>query len=84
MARAWYAVLIGKDPYDALNYIQITNLDFCLCGYKLCAIYAASNGDQPARPLSENIKLYISQGLATAQMQPEFPLTAKKYVYLRS
>lgn len=83
MAKSWYAFIRGEDPTDVQNYFRITIKHSCLCGTKICAIYAADNGLHPREPLSKNIQQYISDALITTQLQPEFPYNTKKYVYLK-
>ena len=85
MSKSWYAFILGDDPTDVQNYHKIMVKHACLCGDKICAIYADEGSDKhPKRPLSENVLRYIKDGLATQQIQPEFPPDAKKYVYLKS
>lgn len=73
----------GNDYLDASNYHRITVTPTCLCGDKICAVYADSNGHQPVNPLSTNLQSYITEALLTGQLQPEQPYGSKKYVYLR-
>jgi hypothetical protein len=85
MANSWYTYVGGKedDPTNASNYIKNNGRHDCLCGHDICVIYTKDNGLYPADPLSNNIKLYIKTALATGQLQPAVPVTAKKYVYLK-
>lgn len=83
MARSWYAFIGGDDPFNPLNYFQITVKHRCLCGNEICAIYAKDNGLHPEAPLSLNLQQYIKNALITEQLQPEVPFNAKKYVYLK-
>ncbi|WP_041887141.1 hypothetical protein [Pedobacter lusitanus] len=86
MAKSWYA-LLGGNPTDVTNYFKITNKHNCLCGDKICAIYATDDPDEelmrPMHPLSPNMQLYIKDALATGYIQPDIPFDARKYVYLR-
>ncbi len=81
--KAWYIFFGGDDPTDVSNYRRINVKHTCLCGTKICVIYADDNGLQPGYPLSSNIQTYINDALATQLIQPEFPYCAKKFVYLK-
>ena len=81
MSRAWY-VFIGNDPIASSNYYRVSGHN-CLCGEQICCIYLYDNGLRPKDPLSPNIQNYIREALATGQLQPARPYSAKKYVYLK-
>lgn len=83
MARSWYAFVYGDDPTNILNYYKITAKHDCLCGNRICAIYATGNDTHPEGPLSENMLQYINKALITGNIQPETPYNTKKYVYLK-
>lgn len=87
MAKSWYAFVSGDDATDVKNYIKVHGGRFnCLCGFKICVVYASGvgeNGTHPTDPFSSNLQLYIKNALATGQLQPEVPISSKKYVYLR-
>lgn len=83
MSRSWY-VFIGDNPTNALNYYRINIKHTCLCGDKICAIYAYDGGINPKEPLSPNLQVYISKALLTGQLQPDIPWDTKKYVYLKN
>ena len=85
MERSWYVYMGGTeaDHKDVLNYFKLTVKPGCLCGPLLCSIYASGTGPHPISPLSPNMQQYIDQGLLTCEMQPDYPYTAKKYIYLR-
>jgi len=82
MARSWYAFING-DPNEVSNYIKVDIEFTCLCGSKICVIYASGISSQPISPLSPNMKLYIQKAMLTGYLQPQDPFFAKKYVYLR-
>lgn len=82
MERIWYAYISG-DPYQVSSYFRVTIKPTFLCGDRICAINAPDNGQSPADPLSNNLQRYIHDGLETGMYQPEKPLNAKAYVYLR-
>jgi len=84
MKRSWYAFTGGSGDFtNVLNYHRISVKHACLCGDKICAIYANSNGLHPQEPLSKNMIQYINKALSTELIQPETPFDAKKYVYLK-
>ena len=82
MAKSWFAFM-GGEVHDPLSYYRINVKHNCLCGHVLCAIYADSNGVYPETPFSANMQKYIADGLSTGQIQPEYPVRSKKYVYLK-
>ena len=83
MTRSWYA-FIGKDnPLNEKNYIRVGVKPGCLCGDKICAIYAQGTERQMNGPLSANLQRYISDALAKEFVQPDTPFDAKIYVYLK-
>lgn len=84
MARSWYAFIPGGDPTDIERYWKTTVKHSCLCGDRICAIYATGVGNNPDTPLSPNMYKYIRNALLTGQLQPETPIGSKKYVYLRN
>jgi len=81
MSKTWY-FLMGGDPFELENYFAVPEHN-CLCGNTICSIYLYNSGTHPTQPLSGNIKQYITDALATGQLQPAKPYHAKKYVYLR-
>jgi len=81
MSKTWY-FLMGGDPFALENYYAVPGHN-CLCGNIICSIYLDNSGTHPTQPLSTNIKQYITDALATGQLQPAKPYNAKKYVYLR-
>ena len=84
MARSWYLFVGTDDPTNVEEYYKIYNGKHnCLCGHKICAIYATGTGKYPENPLSANMQLYIKNALKTQLIQPEMPIGTKKYVYLR-
>ena len=85
MTRVWYGFIGNKaDPYDTENYYKLSrDIEHCLCGENICAVYLGDNGTHPHGPFSKNIQQYIDRALSTGKLQPEMPLTAKKYVYLK-
>lgn len=83
MNKSWY-FFIGGDPLDTTKYIKVPGgKHVCLCGDKICAIYSTGTDREPKAPLSKNITEYILAALSTGQLQPEHPVGAKKYVYLK-
>lgn len=83
MERVWY-VFLGGDPFDVNRYYRIPRGPDFLCGDKVCAINAPDSGqDQPLGPLSKNLQKYIRDGMIRGMYQPESPVDAKPYVYLR-
>ena len=82
MAKSWYVFIGNGSPEDPLNYYRLTVKHECLCGDKICAIYAAGTELHPIGPFSFNIQQYIRDAMVTGQIQPELP-AAKKYVYLK-
>ena len=85
MSKSWYAFIWGDDPTDVQHYHKIELKHDCLCGDKICAIYAdTGEASHPSEPLSRNLLQYINQALLTGQLQPAFPEGTKKYVYLKS
>ncbi|NQX37624.1 hypothetical protein SAMN05421820_103381 [Pedobacter steynii] len=83
MSRSWYAYMGLGDPLLCSGYVKVTVKHNCICGEKICAIYAAGEGFRPTEPFSENMQQYIKKALATGRIQPERPFGSKKYVYLR-
>lgn len=83
MARAWYILLGGDDPYSLSRYIKTNTKPNCRCGTTICAIYAVYGGLHPLSPLSENMLMYIKNAVTTGMVQPKLPYGSKKYVYLR-
>lgn len=84
MAKSWYFFIGGDDQFDTSKYLKVpVSKLLCLCGDKICAIYADGVGREPVSPLSSRLKEYILSALASGQLQPEHPRGAKKYVYLR-
>jgi len=83
MARSWYAFIGSDNPFEETNYFRITVKPVCLCGDRICAIYARGINRTPDAPLSANMQQYIKTALATGFIQPEYPYDAKKYVYLK-
>lgn len=83
MAKSWYAFMGSGDPTLFSNYMKITVKHSCLCGNHICAIYSEGDDKQPENPLSPQLKEYIKKAMITGQLQPDYPLGAKKYVYLR-
>ncbi|MET1056741.1 MAG: hypothetical protein ABWY16_15640 [Pedobacter sp.] len=84
MAKSWYFFIGGDDPLDSSKYIKVpVGKHMCLCGDKICAIYAEGIDREPVSPLSDNMKVYIRTALSTGQLQPEIPVGAKKFVYLK-
>ena len=81
MAKAWYFYFSGE-PFAVENYHRIDKHN-CLCGDTICCIYVYDNGSHPQHPLSPNLQRYITDAMATGQLQPAKPYHAKKYVYLR-
>lgn len=82
MAKSWY-FFFGEDYNNPESYIRLPGKHVCLCGDKLCAIYAEGINQRPNAPLSANIQRYIKLAIATRQLQPEFPPLSRKYVYLK-
>lgn len=83
MARAWYAYVGDGAINQPANYIYISLKPLCRNGCDLCAIYACYGGFNPCE-ISENLQLYIANALATCIAQPQYPIFAKKYVYMRT
>jgi hypothetical protein len=83
MNRSWYAYTGFGDPTLCSSYVKITLKHNCICGDKICAIYATGEDFNPVEPLSDNMHLYIKKALATGRIQPEKPFGSKKFVYLR-
>lgn len=83
MAKSWYVFMGTGDPTLFSNYRKLTIKHSCLCGNQICAIYAEGENPNPEAPLSVNIQQYINKAMVTGQLQPEFPIGAKKYVYLK-
>ena len=87
MARFWYAYIIpDADPRLASSYqlLKINNgTPRCSTGTVLCAINAPEGGPFPFSPLSQNLQDYIAAALANGVPQPERPLGAKLFVYLK-
>jgi hypothetical protein len=81
MAKAWY-FMMGENPMDPKSYYKVSTHN-CLCGDRICSIYLKDNGTQPLAPFSSNMQKYITDAMATQQLQPMVPYNAKKYVYLR-
>jgi len=59
----------------------------CTTGSNICAIYlyhpSAVGPVIAPSPLSANVQQYITDGLGSGVPQPEDPLLAKRYVYLK-
>lgn len=83
MNRSWYAYVGSQDPTLSSSYIKVTVKHNCICGEKICAIYATGEEFRPIEPLSANMQQYIKKALATGRIQPEKPFGSKKFVYLR-
>lgn len=83
MAKSWYVFMGSGDPTLSSNYRKLTIKHSCLCGNQICAIYAEGAEVHPEAPLSLNIQKYIHKAMVTGELQPEFPIGTKKYVYLR-
>lgn len=83
MAKSWYVYMGSGDPYLSSSYLGITVQHSCLCGNQICAIYSEGDEDHPEDPISPELQEHIKKALATGQLQPEYPIDAKKYVYLR-
>ncbi|WP_316841420.1 hypothetical protein [Pedobacter gandavensis] len=83
MAKSWYVFLGSGDPLLSSNYLKVTVQHTCLCGNQICAIYSEGDEEHPESPLSPQLQEYIRKALATGQIQPDYPVNAKKYVYLR-
>ena len=83
MARAWY-VYSGYGAVDRpVNYTFINRKPLCRNGVDLCVIYACYGGLNPTR-ISDNLLIYIANGLATELAQPQVPIATKKYVYMKN
>lgn len=80
MARTWYAYTGGSvnlpSSYDVMSVTPA-----CINGTNLCAIYAFNGGPNPSN-ISANLRVYITNALATALAWPLVP-GAKKYVYMK-
>lgn len=83
MSRSWYAYVGLGDPSSCSSYVKVTAKHNCICGTKICAIYASGEDFRPSEPFSDNMRQYINKALATGKIQPERPFGSKKYVYLR-
>lgn len=84
MARFWYSyVLPSADPRLSSSYQRINDTPRCTIGTRLCAIYSPSGGLAPFSPISLNLQTYIAAALVNGVPQPENPLGAKYYVYLK-
>jgi hypothetical protein len=83
MNRSWYAYMGFGDPAACSSYVKATIKHNCLCGDKICVIYAYGEELRPEGPLSLNMQQYIKKALATGRIQPDRPLGGKKYVYLK-
>lgn len=83
MARSWYAFIPGGDPTDIERYWKATVKHSCLCGDRICAVYATGEEINPDPPFSPNMVKYIKDALVTGQLQPQFPIGSQKYVYLK-
>jgi len=87
MARFWYAyVLPSGDPRLSSSYQLIrqnSGTPRCTLGTALCAIYSPAGGPFPLSPLSANLQEYIAAALVNGIPQPETPLGAKYFVYLK-
>lgn len=82
MSKSWYFCM-GEDPTNVNSYERITAQHSFLCGERISVIFADGVELHPKAPFSKNMQLYIHTALKTGQMQPEFPISSKKYVYLR-
>jgi hypothetical protein len=83
MPRVWYSYDGTGDPTLASNYLPVTVTPGCENGTQVCAIYAFNGGTNPTAPLSANLRRYIANALATNLSQPQIPVNAKKYVYMK-
>jgi hypothetical protein len=84
MARAWYSFNGGTNTTLVSNYSLMTVIPTCINGAVICAIYAPEGGANPTGPLSANLQRYISNAVGTGLAQPQAPVNAKKYVYLKT
>ena len=86
MAKAWYSYVAGTtgDPLIAGNYRKMSNKPGCVNGPFICAIYVEDGDETPLSPLNPRIARYIIDGLANGVAEPQFPIGAKKCVYLKS
>jgi len=83
MNRSWYAYMGIGDPSLCSSYVKVSVRHTCICGTKICAIYATGEDFRPTEPLSDNMQQYIKKALATGRIQPERPFGSRKFVYLR-
>ncbi|MET4142841.1 hypothetical protein ABIB30_005254 [Pedobacter sp. UYP1] len=80
MAKAWYVYDGMGSPFLISSYNFIGNKPTCVNGCKVCAIYAPNGGPTPS-VLSNNIRLYIINLMASPISQPTEPVGTKNYVY---
>ncbi|KIO76837.1 hypothetical protein TH53_12580 [Pedobacter lusitanus] len=82
MARAWYAY----DGFGSLvlpsSYIYTPDRPVCRNGFSLCAVYAIYGGQFPT-VISANLRKYIAAGLTIGTPQPQIPVNALAYIYLK-
>ncbi|MGY0036930.1 hypothetical protein [Pedobacter sp. NJ-S-72] len=85
MARNWYTYVGGAlgDPRLSSGYSLLTTKPACMSGNIICAIYTGNGDISPTTPLSLNLLNYISNANASGVPEPQRPLGAKKFVYLR-
>jgi len=83
MPRSWYAYDGTGDGTLTQNWILMTVKPGCENGTAFCAIYALNGNLNPAAPFSANLRRYLANAAATNLSQPQFPVNAKKYVYLK-
>jgi hypothetical protein len=83
MCRAWYSFNGGINPTIISNYSLMTAKPTCVNGPVICAIYSPACGTNPVGPMSPNLQRYIANAIGTGLSQPQNPVNAMKYVYLR-
>lgn len=83
MARAWYSYTGTGAVDQPVNYIFSSTDPLCRNGIDLCSVYALYGGPNPSI-ISDNLQTYIANGLATQLPQPQTPIGAKKYVYMKN
>ena len=88
MERFWYSYVIPDgDPRLSSSYhlLKINNGTLrCSTGTRLCAINAPEGGLAPFSPLSQNLQDYVAAALANGVPQPELPIGARLFVYLKN
>ncbi|KIO76834.1 hypothetical protein TH53_12565 [Pedobacter lusitanus] len=82
MARAWYAYDGVSSVILPSSYLYTPIKPACRNGSELCAIYAVYGGAFPVN-ISANIRKYIAAGITNGVPQPQIPVGAVTYVYLR-